>query len=80
MTSGVLLASSDSRSWFSATAPPTIAPAGRSVRRRSIACPISPEEGSDAGTAWIRTTSPEAPGWGGVTCAIAGSAASVAAT
>ena len=41
MTSGVLADSVVSRSWFSATAPPTSAPAGSVERSRSIVAPIA---------------------------------------
>ena len=47
-----------------------------SERRRSIAVPSCLEDGSTFGIAWSRTTSPDAPGCGGVTWAMAGSAAS----
>ena len=46
ITSGVFAASACSRSWFSATVPPTRAPAGRSARSRSIVAPTAGLEGS----------------------------------
>ena len=52
MTSGVFAASAVSRSWFSATEPPTSAPAGRSARRRSIVAPTALSDGSCLGTTW----------------------------
>ena len=41
MTSGVSSASARSRSWFSATAPPTSAPAGSAARSRSTVAPTA---------------------------------------
>ena len=46
MTSGVLRESSASRSWFSATEPPTSAPGGSAERSRSIVAPVALEDGS----------------------------------
>ena len=58
ITSGVLAESAASRSWFSATAPPTSAPAGSAPRRRSTVWPIEGLDGSAFGIARMRARPP----------------------
>ena len=79
MTSGVLALSAASRSWFSATEPPTSAPSGRSLRRRSMVAPTALSDGSCLGTTWTITL-PARPGMAGMTWATPASALAVAAT
>ena len=60
MTSGVLADSSCSRSWFSATEPPTSAPAGSADRSRSTVAPTAWTDGSVFGIA-CTSAAPSAP-------------------
>ena len=65
MTSGVLALSAASRSWFSATEPPTSAPCGQACSRsRSMVAPTALSDGSCFGTTWTMTV-PARPGIGG---------------
>ena len=57
-----------SRSWFSATEPPTSAPAGKAARSRSIVSPTAGSDGSTVGTAWSRALDVDSPA--ATTCAM----------
>ena len=53
-TSGVCEARDRWRSWFSAAAPPTKLPVGRTSRIRSMVDPVAGVEGPVLGTTWSR--------------------------